>query len=39
MERCSQHEPLLTDIEGRRVACHLYDRDVYRAPIKLGAAV
>ncbi len=39
MERCAQREPMLTDIEGRRVACHLYDSDVYRAPVKLGAAV
>ncbi len=39
MERCAQQEPMLTDIEGRRVACHLYDSDVYREPIKLGAAV
>jgi len=39
MERCAQQEPLLTDIEGRRVACHLYVSDVYRVPMKLGAAV
>jgi oligopeptide/dipeptide ABC transporter ATP-binding protein len=39
MERCARQEPMLTEIEERRVACHLYDTDVYRAPIKLGAAV
>ena len=39
MERCAQQEPMLTDVEGRRVACHLYDSAVYRAPVKLGAAV
>jgi oligopeptide transport system ATP-binding protein len=37
MERCAQQEPQLTDVEGRLVACHLYDSDVYRAPIKVGA--
>jgi len=39
MERCSQEEPLLTDVEGRRVACHLYDADIYTAPVRLGATV
>jgi oligopeptide/dipeptide ABC transporter ATP-binding protein len=39
MPRCGQQEPMLTDQEGRLVACHLYDEDVYRAPIKVGASV
>jgi hypothetical protein len=39
MARCAQQEPRLTDVAGRLVACHLYDSDVYRAPLKLGAAV
>jgi oligopeptide/dipeptide ABC transporter ATP-binding protein len=28
MERCGQQEPQLDDIEGRFVACHLYDGDL-----------
>jgi oligopeptide transport system ATP-binding protein len=39
MARCAEQEPQLTEVEGRRIACHLYDGDVYRAPLKLGAAV
>jgi hypothetical protein len=25
MPRCAEEEPALTAIEGRRIACHLYD--------------
>ncbi|MGC2201660.1 MAG: dipeptide ABC transporter ATP-binding protein [Stellaceae bacterium] len=39
MPRCAQQEPMLTDQEDCLVACHLYDEDVYRAPIKVGASV
>jgi len=38
MERCALQPPPLTDVEGRLVACHLYDREVYRAPRKIGAS-
>ena len=38
MERCALQEPPLADLEGGLVACHLYDRDVYRAPLKVGAS-
>jgi len=37
MPRCAQQEPMLTDLESRLVACHLYDSAVYRTPIKVGA--
>jgi oligopeptide/dipeptide ABC transporter ATP-binding protein len=37
MARCSQEMPMLADVEGRLVACHLYDSDAYRAPIKIKA--
>jgi oligopeptide/dipeptide ABC transporter ATP-binding protein len=37
MEPCTQHEPVLTDVEGRIVACHLYSSSrVYSAPVKAG---
>jgi len=39
MQRCAQQEPMLTDVEGRLVACHLYDQGVYEAPLKVGASV
>jgi len=39
MGRCAQQEPILTDVEGRLVACHLYDHGVYKAPLKVGASV
>ena len=39
MDRCAQEEPLLGDIEGRMVACHLYDRGAGRAPIRIAAGV
>jgi len=37
MDRCAQQEPILTDVGGRLVACHLYDSAAYTAPIKVGA--
>jgi oligopeptide/dipeptide ABC transporter ATP-binding protein len=37
MGRCARQEPVLTDLEGRFVACHLYDQGVYRSPLKVGA--
>jgi oligopeptide/dipeptide ABC transporter ATP-binding protein len=37
MARCAEEEPLLEDVEGRRVACHLYDTDERRAPIRIAA--
>src|SRR5215471_16438137 len=39
MPRCAQQEPQLDDMEGRLVACHLYDHGVYKAPLKVGASV
>jgi oligopeptide/dipeptide ABC transporter ATP-binding protein len=38
MARCGAEEPLLKDVSGRFVACHLYDSDVYREPLKVRAA-
>jgi oligopeptide/dipeptide ABC transporter ATP-binding protein len=38
MARCAEEEPRLTDVEGRLVACHLYDGDRRAAPIKIEAA-
>ena len=38
MAHCSQEVPMLADVEGRLVACHLYDRDTSRAPIKIRVA-
>jgi oligopeptide/dipeptide ABC transporter ATP-binding protein len=35
MERCAQQEPLLTDVEGRLVACHLYESDALKRPMKV----
>ena len=35
--RCAEQEPALADIEGRLVACHLYDTDEHRAPIRIAA--
>jgi oligopeptide transport system ATP-binding protein len=37
MPRCGAEEPLLTDVANRLVACHLYDTDEYRAPIRIAA--
>jgi oligopeptide transport system ATP-binding protein len=39
MARCAVEEPRLADIEGRLVACHLYDQEARRAPIRVGAGV
>jgi oligopeptide/dipeptide ABC transporter ATP-binding protein len=39
MARCGAEEPLLADVEGRLVACHLYDTAERRAPIKITAGV
>jgi oligopeptide/dipeptide ABC transporter ATP-binding protein len=39
MARCAEEEPVLATVEGRFVACHLYDRDAYRASIRMGAEV
>jgi oligopeptide/dipeptide ABC transporter ATP-binding protein len=37
MARCRDEEPRLSDVEGRLVACHLYDADELRAPIRITA--
>jgi oligopeptide transport system ATP-binding protein len=37
MPSCAEQEPALADIEGRLVACHLYDTDEHRAPIRIAA--
>jgi oligopeptide/dipeptide ABC transporter ATP-binding protein len=37
MPRCTHEEPLLADVEDRRVACHLFDRDAHRTPVRLTA--
>jgi oligopeptide/dipeptide ABC transporter ATP-binding protein len=37
MARCGDDEPKLTDVEGRFVACHLYDNDESRTPIRTAA--
>jgi oligopeptide/dipeptide ABC transporter ATP-binding protein len=39
MARCAQQEPQLTDVEGRLVACHLYDGDVRDANSPRAAMV
>jgi oligopeptide/dipeptide ABC transporter ATP-binding protein len=38
MARCSQQVPMLSDVAGRLVACHLYDSDAYRVPLKIEVA-
>jgi oligopeptide/dipeptide ABC transporter ATP-binding protein len=38
MARCSQEVPVLKDVTGRLVACHLYDRDTSSAPLKIEVA-
>ena len=38
MPHCSREEPMLTDIEGRLVACHLYDGNVVSPPLAVGAS-
>jgi hypothetical protein len=37
MPRCAQQEPMLADVGGRLVACHLYDSAAYTPPVKVGA--
>jgi hypothetical protein len=37
MPRCADAEPTLTNVEGRLVACHLYDTVEPRAPIRIAA--
>jgi oligopeptide/dipeptide ABC transporter ATP-binding protein len=37
MARCADKEPKLTDVEGRLVACHLYDTDELRTPVRIAA--
>jgi len=39
MVRCAQQEPQLTDVEGRLVACHLYDGDARGANSPRAATV
>jgi oligopeptide/dipeptide ABC transporter ATP-binding protein len=39
MERCGQQEPMLTDVKGRFVACHLYDGDSRAALLPATAAL
>jgi oligopeptide transport system ATP-binding protein len=38
MPHCSRREPMLMDVEGREVACHLYEADMHRTPVKVGAS-
>jgi len=38
MARCSQEVPMLADVEGRLVACHLYGRATSGAPLKIEVA-
>jgi oligopeptide/dipeptide ABC transporter ATP-binding protein len=38
MARCAEEEPALTPVEGRLVACHLYDVETIRAAPALEAA-
>jgi oligopeptide/dipeptide ABC transporter ATP-binding protein len=37
MPRCAQQEPMLADVGGRLVACHLYDSATHTTPIKVAA--
>jgi oligopeptide/dipeptide ABC transporter ATP-binding protein len=37
MARCAEAEPTLGDVDGHLVACHLYDSDVYREPLRVRA--
>ncbi|HEX4628714.1 MAG TPA: dipeptide ABC transporter ATP-binding protein [Gemmatimonadales bacterium] len=39
MPRCTGEEPRLMDVEGLLVACHLYDTDERRAPIRIAVGV
>src|ERR1700739_1361849 len=36
LPRCGREEPALADVEGRMVACHLYDTDECRAPARIA---
>ncbi|HEY1300887.1 MAG TPA: oligopeptide/dipeptide ABC transporter ATP-binding protein, partial [Stellaceae bacterium] len=38
MARCSRDEPALAEVEGRFVACHLYDAATAQRPVGNGAA-
>jgi oligopeptide/dipeptide ABC transporter ATP-binding protein len=38
MARCSRDVPVLKDVAGRLVACHLYDDHAHRTPVKIEAA-
>jgi oligopeptide/dipeptide ABC transporter ATP-binding protein len=38
MPRCGREEPMLSDIAGRLIACHLYDSDVVSPPLAVGAS-
>jgi oligopeptide/dipeptide ABC transporter ATP-binding protein len=38
MARCSRDEPALAEVEGRFVACHLYDSATAQRPVGNGAA-
>jgi oligopeptide/dipeptide ABC transporter ATP-binding protein len=37
MPCCGDNEPLLADVEGRLVACHLSENEEHRAPIRIAA--
>jgi oligopeptide/dipeptide ABC transporter ATP-binding protein len=39
MARCAAEEPRLTEVEGRMVACHLYDGSERRASVPIAAGV
>jgi hypothetical protein len=39
MVRCGKEEPALTDVEGRLVACHLYDRGASQIAIEVASGV
>jgi oligopeptide transport system ATP-binding protein len=39
MGRCAEREPMLGEVEGRLVACHLYDRSERPAPVRVAAGV
>jgi oligopeptide/dipeptide ABC transporter ATP-binding protein len=39
MSRCAQQEALLKDLEGRLVACHLYDGTAVRVPVEVEAGL
>jgi oligopeptide/dipeptide ABC transporter ATP-binding protein len=39
MACCAEEEPTLAAVEGRLVACHLYDREARRKPVKIAAGV